>query len=62
METARLQTVVVARHGERLDSVDEDWAKRNVTRIYDPPLTSRGEAQATEAGRTIASKVKVFAR
>ncbi|KAK4535246.1 hypothetical protein CDCA_CDCA04G1271 [Cyanidium caldarium] len=45
----RERRVYVARHGERLDHVDADWA-RTAAYPHDPPLTARGRRQAHELG------------
>jgi len=41
--------VLVARHGERMDNVNPQWA-RFASRPHDPPLTKRGRAQARNLG------------
>ena len=50
------QSVIIIRHGERLDNVDYNWVSRS-DRPYDPPLTKEGEKQATEAGEKFKGKV-----
>ena len=53
MGTPEPYTVWVARHGERLDAVDENWAA-TAERPYDPPLTPDGVQQARETARRLA--------
>ena len=40
-----LQRVYVMRHGERLDSIDRQWAK-GAARPYDTPLSAHGKHEA----------------
>lgn len=40
----QLQKVVVMRHGQRVDEVDESWAE-NAERPWDPPMTDLGREQ-----------------
>eukprot|EP01137_Pigoraptor_chileana_P007412 Opistho-2@52962 len=41
--------VWITRHGERMDSIDEDW-EETAERPWDPPLTDRGKEQARLTG------------
>ncbi len=51
MEDSRkvVRRVFLARHGERVDHVDREWA-RSAKLPHDPPLTDRGRRQAYELG------------
>lgn len=51
------RNLLVVRHGERIDDVDQDWLK-TAKFPSDPPLTQRGRAQASAAGKLIASQGK----
>lgn len=42
--------IFVARHGERLDFIDPNW-RAGASLPDDPPLTPRGEQQATQLGQ-----------
>ncbi len=55
-EVEESQTVLVVRHGERLDNVDYDWVTRT-ERPYDPPLTEAGVREARRAGDVFKEKV-----
>lgn len=44
-----IRRVFLARHGERLDHVDREWAAKAALPC-DPPLTDRGRRQARELG------------
>lgn len=46
---AKLQQVFIARHGERIDVVDQDWRKK-AENPGDPPLTELGFKQAHQLG------------
>lgn len=41
-----IEQVVVVRHAEREDTVNEDWVYTSPT-SYDPPLSAKGCEQAT---------------
>jgi broad specificity phosphatase PhoE len=55
--------LIVARHGERLDSVTKEnggnWLIGQ-ERPFDPPLTSHGKDQAKELGRELMDKIKTL--
>mmetsp|Transcript_50051 Transcript_50051/g.121266 ORF Transcript_50051/g.121266 Transcript_50051/m.121266 type:complete len:759 (+) Transcript_50051:57-2333(+) len=57
-------TVVVVRHGERLDYVVRDkgqggnWIESHQDAPWDPPLTSHGHQQATQLGKSLHSILK----
>jgi len=51
LKTTFDQVLIVARHGERLDTVDESWTGE---RPYDPPLTSKGKEDAYKTGAEMA--------
>ena len=51
-----MQSIIVIRHGERLDCVDYTWAE-TAARPYDPPLTEKGVEQARDAGKRFVGKV-----
>jgi broad specificity phosphatase PhoE len=50
-------TVVVVRHGERLDyahrAAGKNWCQANPERPWDPPLTEKGLSMATQLGATL---------
>ncbi|CAD7701715.1 unnamed protein product [Ostreobium quekettii] len=48
----RRQTVVVMRHGHRIDESDEGWVGR-AERPWDPPLSPEGVAQAREVAASL---------
>ena len=51
-------TVVVMRHAERQDEVDEEWASREAARggrPHDPPLSANGMQQAADTGQRLAA-------
>ena len=50
-----LQTVWIARHGNRLDFVNPEWFK-TAKRRYDPPLSDDGIIQAQELGNRLKSE------
>lgn len=52
-----LQRIIVIRHGERLDCVDDSWGD-TTDRPYDPPLTEKGVEQARETGKQFVGKVR----
>ncbi|KAJ1945806.1 hypothetical protein EC988_005672, partial [Linderina pennispora] len=45
-------TCYFIRHGERIDHIDDQWAK-TATTPYDPPLTADGHRQARKTGNLI---------
>lgn len=49
---SRNQNVVVLRHGDRLDNVDDKWLGQ-AARPWDPPLHETGVARAIRTGRTL---------
>lgn len=52
------QTIIVIRHGERIDLVDYSWTD-TAARPYDPPLTDKGVEQAREVGKEFVGKVYI---
>ena len=50
-----LQTIWIARHGNRLDFVDPEWFN-TAPRRYDPPLSEDGIIQAQELGTRLKSE------
>lgn len=50
-----LQTLWIARHGNRLDFVNPDWFN-SAERPYDPPLSEDGFVQARELGHRLKSE------
>ena len=48
------KNIYFARHGERIDWIDETW-KETAERRFDPPLSSYGLQQADELGKYIAT-------
>ncbi|XP_030465091.2 uncharacterized protein LOC115684490 [Syzygium oleosum] len=52
----RRQHVVVMRHGDRLDNVDQSWPSR-APRPWDPPLAEEGRARALETGKQLPTRL-----
>jgi broad specificity phosphatase PhoE len=50
-----LQTIWIARHGNRLDFVNPEWFN-TAKRPYDPPLSEDGVIQAKELGKRLKSE------
>ncbi len=50
------QSLIIVRHGERLDRVDYNWVT-NADRPYDPPLTDQGVREARRTGDAFKEKV-----
>lgn len=51
----------LVRHGERIDEVASDWeeiAQNTGERIFDPPLTERGQLQAIQTGERINKEIE----
>jgi len=52
------QTVLIVRHGSRIDFIDPDWIKKSA-RPFDPPLSAEGMIQAQELALRLSSE-KIF--
>ena len=54
-----MPTLVICRHGERLDYVQGGWTA-SAARPWDPPLTPKGHDQAALAGAAIAGHLEAL--
>ena len=54
-----MPTLVICRHGERLDYVQDGWTA-GAARPWDPPLTRKGHGQAALAGAAIAGHLEAL--